>query len=698
MYLKLLQGKGLSYRLKTIYIFKRSNFKLMNAIKNPYLSRVRIKNFRNFLDVDVELDHKQVIIGENNVGKTNFLRAIQLILDKEFSDNDRQLTESDFHDSLDDPMLNGEEIEIILNIKGYEHNSKLVAQFVDAVIESDPPTLEFRYKFFPTYDDQKNIVSYKYDIFKGNANQVRFTSEDRSFINIYVIRALRDVERELKANKHSPLYKLVKKYDIQKEELEEIAELMKGAADQILELDEIGHIKKTIQQHFSLLSGIQKDSDVTLRTFDMDIERLLYSIQVYMGIEERPINELSLGLANILYVSLMLILLKDRTILPIIRTDNYAELHTLDIMGVLDEAYTVSVKGNYILNDDISAQQYDQLYSFFDETTTGSQQSFTILAVEEPEAHLHPLLQRLIYREVLHKSDTSVIFTSHSTFITSVSPLSTIVHIRRLSGSSQVFSTFGLNLDSGEQRDIERYIDAKRGEIYFGKAVILAEGITEEYILPAAANLLGTSLDDKGIIVCNIHSTNFKPYIQIMDALHIPWVLFTDGDYYETEEIYDEEKATNKTVNRFHIMSTRGDAHYAGNENISRILQELEVIEIEDIPSDFSDQDVLFRSKGAFIGGYTLEVDMMEKADQPGTEVLKKVYAELTGGGKTMLANFAKIIEEKKYWKALDRIEQNTSKGRFAQRLSLNLTIGLVPEYVSKGIAYIVEKVAVEHE
>ena len=52
----------------------------MPDYKNPFIQRVQIKNFRNYLDVDVTLDHKQVIIGENNVGKTNFLRAIQLIV------------------------------------------------------------------------------------------------------------------------------------------------------------------------------------------------------------------------------------------------------------------------------------------------------------------------------------------------------------------------------------------------------------------------------------------------------------------------------------------------------------------------------------------------------------------------------------------------------------------------------------------
>ena len=53
-------------------------------MKSLFISRVVIKNFRNFKNVDVCLGHKQIIIGENNVGKTNFLRALQLVLDPSF--------------------------------------------------------------------------------------------------------------------------------------------------------------------------------------------------------------------------------------------------------------------------------------------------------------------------------------------------------------------------------------------------------------------------------------------------------------------------------------------------------------------------------------------------------------------------------------------------------------------------------------
>lgn len=661
--------------------------------KNPYISRVQIKNYRNFLEVDVALDHKQVIIGENNVGKTNFLRAIQLILDKEYSDSDRQLTPEDFHDSIDKPMEIGEEIEINLEIKGYEHNSKLKAQFVDAVISDAPPTLRFTYKFIPNKDEFGKIINYKFFIYKGNNEDFRFTNEDRNYINIYVIRALRDVERELKSNKNSPLYKLVKQYEISTEHLEEISDALKEAAKGILELDEIIHIKDILTNRFVSLSGLQTDHQITLRTFDIDTERLLYTLQVYMGLKERPVSELSLGLANILYISLMLILLKDKTIMPIIKHEQFETLLAEDGEGLLAKLYEVSEKGNHILRKEIEGADIESLYDFMDEHNY-RHQAFTILAVEEPEAHLHPTLQRLIYREVLHNSNTSVIFTSHSTYITSVTPLNYIVHIRKVNDSSKVFSTVNLSFHDKEKKDIERYIDAKRGEIYFGKGIILAEGITEEYFIPASADLIEKPLDNYGIVVCNIDSTNFKPYIQLLNKLNIPWVLFTDGDYYEIEEYVDKEGIA-KTKRIYHIMDeeTGRDYKYKGQENVLNILKELGIIE-----PDTDVENVDFKENGCFIGEYTLEVDMMDNAEEDGKNVIKSVYDELKSGGIKMQENFENRLDEEDYWGALGKIEDNISKGRFAQRLAEELLPELVPNYINEGIAAIVQKVKDSYE
>ncbi len=666
--------------------------------KNPYISNVKIKKFRNFLDVDVALDHKQVIIGENNVGKTNFLRAVQLILDKDFSDNDRQLSENDFHESLIDPMINGETIEITLQIKGFEHNSRLIAQFTDAAISDTPPTLQFVYKFFPNIGPLGNILNYKHEIYKGNTEQSKFTSEDRSFINIYVIKALRDVERELKANKNSPLYKLVKKYDISKDDLENISESMKVAADELLKLDEIVHIKKAIQERFTSLAGLQSDNEINLSTFDIDTERLLYTLQVYFGISERPVGELSLGLGNILYISLMLILLKDRTIPSIIKAEKFLELLALDDDQIINNFYELSDQSKYLLKPDIAGADIDSLYSWMDENNS-AQQAFTILAVEEPEAHLSPILQRLIFREVLHKSNTSVIFTTHSTFIGSIAPLSSIVHVRNVGASSNIYSTAKLVINDRERKDIERYIDAKRGELYFGKGIILVEGITEEYIIPAAADILGTSLDDYGIVICNIDSTNFKPYIQLLQALNIPWHLITDGDYYEIITTANAD-GTMSEERVYHIMDglTVRPYKYRGIENVNDVLVDLQIVEGADIPESQEDARDFFKERGAHVGKHTLEVDMMNETNADGINIIKAVYAELILGGERMQRNFEEVLDAGEYWSALKKIESNISKGRFAQRLAGNLIPALIPKYVEDGIQNFVEEVKEDYE
>ena len=664
--------------------------------KNPFISRVQMKNFRNFLEVDVMLDHKQVIIGENNVGKTNFLRAIQLILDKDFSDTDRQLLAEDFHDSIDKPLESGAEIEIKIQIQGYEHNRKLVAQFSDAVILDAPPTLQLTYKYVPNKNEEGIILNYKYIIYQGSKEEVRFTSEDRSYINIYVIKALRDVERELKGNKNSPLYKLVKQYDISSDHLEEISEALKQAAEGILELDEIVHIKDTLTNRFSSLSGLQTENEITLRTFDIDTERLLYTLQVYMGLKERPVSELSLGLANILYVSLMLILLKDKTIIPVIKPEQFAMLLGKDEDGLLAKLYEVSEKGNYVLKKDIGNDAIHALYKFMDEYNY-RHQAFTILAVEEPEAHLHPVLQRLIYREVLHNSNTSVVFTSHSTYIASVTPLNSIVHIRRIDNSSKIFSTVNLTIGKKEKNDIERYIDAKRGEIYFGKGIILAEGITEEYFVPAAASLQSTPLDDYGIVVCNIDSTNFKPYVQLLKTLNIPWILFTDGDYYEKRTVKNKNNE-DKEERVYHIKKTDEVGYYRGNENIKELLVSLDTLIEGEVPEDYSDQDELFHKNSCFVGKYTLEVDMMEETNKDGIKLLKAIYSELKPGGEEMQKNFEDALDAEDYWLALKKIDNNISKGRFAQRLASDLTPSLIPEYIQDGINAIIEKIKESYE
>ena len=46
-----------------------------------HINHIRVTNLRNFRYLDVALGPKLVVVGENNVGKSNLLFALRLILD-----------------------------------------------------------------------------------------------------------------------------------------------------------------------------------------------------------------------------------------------------------------------------------------------------------------------------------------------------------------------------------------------------------------------------------------------------------------------------------------------------------------------------------------------------------------------------------------------------------------------------------------
>lgn len=69
-----------------------------------------------------------------------------------------------------------------------------------------------------------------------------------------------------------------------------------------------------------------------------------------------------------------------------------------------------------------------------------------------------------------------------------------------------------MKLDPQEIADLERYLDVTRGEMIFGRGVILVEGDAELYLVPVLAKLAGIDLEQLGITVCSVGGTNFEPY------------------------------------------------------------------------------------------------------------------------------------------------------------------------------------------
>lgn len=661
-------------------------------MKSLYISRVIIKNYRNFKYIDAKLDHKQIIIGENNIGKTNFLRALQLILDPSLSDDDRYLEESDFYNGIEDPMENGEIIEIKIYISNYIHNKNILAQFSDATIREDgQEKLLITYKYFPIIQEDGQ-AKYEYIIFKGKNEQNRFIHSDRRYLNLKVIKALRDVEVEMKNTKASPINKILKTYSIDNEELNEIAKKIEDSGSQVLDLDEVRDLVININNRFTDILGVGNNFEVSLKTMDIDPNKLIYSLKLFMS--GRNIRDISLGLNNILYISLVLLLIEDNTIPTYIKKSRYEALQKKDSEKILDETYDINDKGNYFIKKDLNIELLNELYKFMDNHDPKCE-CVTILAIEEPESHLHPTYQRLLYKDVIRNNKSSVLLTTHSTHVTSISPIKSMVYLHNSKyEGTNISTTIDLDLSDDESADLERYIDVKRGEIYMGKGIILVEGITEEYLVPQFADLINRPLDEKGIIVCNINSTDFKPYVKLLKKLKIPFVAITDGDFYYKKELENEK--IKRIFHTFKDDESEKNYGYLGYERIKKIIKDLNMIQENEIPDKLCEQIELFNNLGFYIGDYTFEVDMMDRCSEfeDAKKIIIELFNSLTEGGKIQKQNFEEELNEGEYWKCLKKIDANgIGKGRFAQRLSQVCLAEHIPTYISSAIEDIFRKV-----
>ena len=588
-------------------------------------------------------------------------------------------------------MENKEEIVIEVYIENYSNNKTILTVFQDATVKNEKgkEVLKLTYRFFPYIDDAGNI-EYQYNIFKGNDETKKFGSYERKYLNLKVIKALRDVESEIRNSRTSPIQRMLKDYAIDKNDLERIAEEYRKNGEEILNLDELVDLTNNINKRFGAILG-NDDFDVSLQAMEISPGRVLSSLKLLMA--QRNTSDISLGLNNILYISMILQMLQDKTVPSLIKEDKYNELIVLAGGEIVKDTYEQSQNRNYFLKERISDVQHKKLYSFMSKNMPISN-AVTILAIEEPEAHLHPVNQRLIYKDVIQNSNNSVLLTTHSTHITAIAPINSIVHLHNDgTKGTEIHATAAMPMDEGEFLDVERYLDVKRGEIYLGKAVLLVEGIAEEYLVPRFAELLGKPLDEKGIIVCNINCTNFTPYVKLLHSLAIPYAVITDGDFYVIND---------KDEREYHKMDTEetADRGWLGMEIIESMVSQLNLNGENEIPKDIDKLDELFKELGLFVGYYTFEVDMMEKAaekkasKEENLNIICDLFTDLTTGGIVQKRNFKTEIMSGEYWKCLRKIEGNgIGKGRFSQKFAHVCKKEHIPTYIKEAIEYIYEKV-----
>lgn len=156
---------------------------------------------------------------------------------------------------------------------------------------------------------------------------------------------------------------------------------------------------------------------------------------------------------------------------------------------------------------------------------------FPILAIEGPEAHLHPNAQKKLYSQIAGITGQKIIST-HSPHIAASAELNSIRNFYKNNETVACGKINTVELLPEDIRKIKRQVINTRGEIFFSKAIVYFEGETEEQALPIfAEHYFGENPVELGIDFIGIGGFgNYLPFLRVAAALKIPWFILSDGE------------------------------------------------------------------------------------------------------------------------------------------------------------------------
>ena len=264
-----------------------------------FLSKLKIKNFRKYKELEVSFKQGlNVLIGENDGGKTTIIDAIRILLGTQSQEYYR-IDEKDFNDK-------NLELEIECIFKFQDKSEKKVAKFLEWITfdNEDKPILIVRLRaYIKDFMIKKEITAGE----SGTDSRFYLVDELRATY----LKPLRDADKELISGRYSRLSQILKNHKLflGKEKKHEFIDIMKEFNLQINKyFSENGDGKEvisTIDEHLSDFLGKEKNDDY--KTNINITENNLFSILNSLNLKLSE-NKIGLGTLNQLYMALELLL------------------------------------------------------------------------------------------------------------------------------------------------------------------------------------------------------------------------------------------------------------------------------------------------------------------------------------------------------------------------------------------------------
>lgn len=625
-----------------------------------YLSKIHIQNYKGIKNLKVCFNKDiNVIIGENGSYKTALIDAVRLLYN--LGNQQREL-----YVIADDFYLGESVITISYEFRDLTPDQK--GAFYEYVVLGETEEKDFA-RITISYKKEKQKVLFSY--FTGEVEGQRADSATFQYFIHYYLGALRDSTRDLLTNRNSILGSLINRQVENNSSQASYETLIKTANDGLLQLKEVTDSQQSINTNLISIYRQSIENQIGLRIEESKAEYIINIIKPYLPHDTQTLKgdgfnlkQNSLGFNNLLYIATVL--------------------------------------------GDINQQLKD------DKT------SHHILLIEEPEAHLHPQLQLNLFnflKQTNNHDNSQLFITTHSPTLTSKVPLDNLIHLSKHHEAINLNQCFeGREVIQVEEEDedafadnalnrkkqLERYIDVTKSQLFFSKGVLFVEGVSEELLVPVFAQILNQRLEDYKIELLNADGTSFYPFIYLFNStdksktLPLPLSILTDDD-----------KFTKSKDTEYSFINIKDNLPKAEElfENIKNAPQSTRIKNILELIKNVSDKISLnFSNK-------TLEFTLVQaNISKAKTQITDNLLWKYLTQNKSTAKKFKKIKEHLDsfagdeitevelsmlqilIWKALP------SKATFAQDFSIYLleniekakTNFVVPDYIKKAIIHLI--------
>jgi len=495
-----------------------------------YLSELRLWNFRKFGGGDILTDRNEirkpdvevqfqnglnVLIGENDSGKTAIIDAIKLVL-KTHSTEWIRVNFEDFYETT-------RRFRIECIFRGFGGKDEEAMHFTEWLgMEGEGESAEPYLRLITDIQHNGDRVL-PFEVRAGVDDMGSpLSAEARDYLKSTYLKPLRDAQQELVPRRNSRLSQILEGHEV-----------FKGKADE--------HELKSISRCFDCLIQKYFDREYVDKNCTESDCSIKDRFLLVVGSEKKIREDLNTYIQKFL-----------------------GEIESKAKFGVVSPKLKNILEGLKLSFDTefdpgLGTQNLLFIAAELLNLDRSDWSGLRLGLIEELEAHLHPqaqlrvieYLQSFIKERKKEKKDIQFILTTHSPNLGSKINLQNLIicHEKQVFPMGDEFT----ELDAGGYSFLQRFLDVTKANLFFAKGIILVEGWAEEILLPTLAKTIGIDLTQKGVSIVNVGGTAFLRYGKIYRRkdeknMQIPVAIITDLDVKPDEELIHKNGKTKKDI------------------------------------------------------------------------------------------------------------------------------------------------------